>query len=111
MTLKEIDRLVKKSRFASIGFLDEEGNPGIRKVFSTWHKGLGAHLISTNTSSRHVQALLKNNRACLYFDNCRIFKGVCFTGTVTGIEKSRSFEAIFAVASDKSLSGSASFRL
>lgn len=83
MTLKEIDRLVKKSRFASIGFLDEEGNPGIRKVFSTWHKGLGAHLISTNTSSRHVQALLKNNRACLYFDNCRIFKGVCFTGTVT----------------------------
>lgn len=82
MTLHEIDTLVRQSEFASIGFLEEDGNPSIRKVFSTWHRGLEGHLISTNTSSRHVQALLKNNRACLYFDNCRTFQGVCFTGTV-----------------------------
>ena len=81
MTLNEIDRLIKESGFASLGFLDEDGNPSIRRVFSTWHKGLGSHLISTNTSSQHVQALLKNNRACLYFDNCQTFEGVCFTGT------------------------------
>ena len=83
MTLKEIDKLVKKAKVASIGFLDGDGNPGVRRVFSTWHKGLGGHLISTNTSSQHVQALLKDNRACLYFDNCRTFQAVCFTGTVT----------------------------
>ena len=82
MTLKEIDNLVKKSEFASIGFLDKDGNPSIRRVFSTWHRGLGGHLISTNTSSEHVQALLKNNRACLYFDNCQTFQAVCFIGTV-----------------------------
>lgn len=82
MTLKEIDRLVKKSGFASIGFLDGEGNPSIRRVFSTWHKGLGGHLISTNTSSLHTQAMMQNNKACLYFDNCQTFEGVCFTGTV-----------------------------
>ena len=81
MTLNEIDNLVKESGFASIGFLDKDGNPSVRRVFSTWHKGLGGHLISTNTSSQHVQALLKNNRACLYFDNCQTFQGVCFTGT------------------------------
>lgn len=82
MTLNEIDNLVKESGFASLGFLDKDGNPSIRRVFSTWHKGLGGHLISTNTSSQHVQALLRNNRACLYFDNCQAFQGVCFTGTV-----------------------------
>lgn len=82
MTLNEIDNLVRESGFASIGFLDKDGNPSIRRVFSTWHKGLGSHLISTNTSSQHVQALLKHNRACLYFDNCQNFQGVCFTGTV-----------------------------
>lgn len=82
MTLNEIDSLVKETGFASIGFLDQNGYPSIRRVFSTWHKGLGGHLISTNTSSQHVQALLKNNKACLYFDNPRIFRGVCFTGTV-----------------------------
>ena len=82
MTLNEIHDLVKESGVASIGFLDKDGNPSIRRVFSTWHKGLGGHLISTNTSSQHVQALLKNNRACLYFDNCQAFQAVCFTGTV-----------------------------
>ena len=83
MTLSEIDKLVKESVFANIGFLDKNGNPGIRRVFCTWHKGLRGHLISTNTSSLHTQELLKNNRACLYFDNCQTFQGVCFTGTVT----------------------------
>lgn len=82
MTLKEISNLVNSSRDACIGFIDYEGNPSIRKVFCTWHKGLGVHFISTNTSSMHVQALLQNSKACLYFDNCRTFEGVCFTGTV-----------------------------
>lgn len=80
MTLKEICNLVNRSEVASIGFLDEEGNPGIRRVFCTWHKGLGVHYISTNTSSMHIQALLKNDRACLYFDDCQNFECVCLTG-------------------------------
>lgn len=83
MTLHEIDNLIKEAQVASIGFIDGNGNPGIRRVFSTWHKGMGGHLISTNTSSRHTQALLKNNRACLYFDNCQAFQCVCLTGTAT----------------------------
>ena len=65
MTLNEIGNLVKESGSVSIGFLDKDGNPGIRRVFCTWHKGLGGHFISTNTSSMHTQALLKNNKACL----------------------------------------------
>lgn len=83
MTLNEIHSLIKESGFASIGFLDKDGNPSIRRVFSTWHKGVGGHLISTNTSSLHTQALLKNKKACLYFDNCQTFQGVCLTGTAT----------------------------
>lgn len=83
MTLNEINNLVNESTFASIGFLDNDGNPSIRKVFCTWHKGLGLHLISTNTSSLHVRSLLKDSRACLYFDNCETFEGICFNGTVT----------------------------
>ncbi|MCM1117938.1 MAG: pyridoxamine 5'-phosphate oxidase family protein [bacterium] len=83
MTLEEINDLVKKAGSAGLGFLDGEGNPSIRQVFSTWHKGLGVHYISTNTSSMHVQALLKNDRACLYFVDCTAFEGVCLAGKVT----------------------------
>lgn len=80
MTKNEIMQLVNDSLFANVGFIDNEGMPAIRRVFCTWHKGLGRHLISTNTSSMHVQYLLKNNDACLYFEDSNKFEGVCFTG-------------------------------
>jgi len=83
MTLEEMSRLINDSMFANIGFIDADGNPGIRKVFCTWHKGVGTHLISTNTSSMHVQAFLKNPSASLYFDNSKTFEGICLTGKVT----------------------------
>lgn len=83
MTINELDKMVRESEFATLGFMDEDGAPSVRRVFCTWHKGLGGHLISTNTSSLHTQALLKNGRACLYFDDCKDFRGLCLTGKVT----------------------------
>lgn len=80
MTFEEISKLITDQQVASLGFIDSEGNPSIRRVFCTWHKGIGVHLISTNTSSLHVQELMKNAKASLYFDNCETFEGVCMTG-------------------------------
>lgn len=80
--LSELKELVFKSGFADIGFIDSMGRPSIRRVFCTWHRGLKAHLISTNTSSLHVQELMKNEKACLYFENSSQFKGLCLSGKV-----------------------------
>ena len=55
---EEISGLINAFMFANIGFIDANRNPGIRKVFCTWHKCVGTHLISTNTSSMHVQACI-----------------------------------------------------
>jgi len=82
MTLNEISNLINGTVFASLGFLDDNGEPSIRRVFCRWHKGIGRHYISTNVSSMHIQNLLKNNKACLYFDNCQTFEGLCLTGIV-----------------------------
>lgn len=81
MIKQEIQRLINGSMFASLGYTDSEGKPSIRKVFCTWHKGLGRHLISTNLSSGHVKALQRNNSSCLYFDDTENFKAVCLNGT------------------------------
>ena len=43
-------------------------------------KGIGRHLISTNTSSEHVKGLMNNNNACLYFSDDRTFEGLCLFG-------------------------------
>ena len=80
MTIDEIQNLIDRSLFASLGFLDTDGTPAVRRVFCAWHKGIGRHLISTNTSSGHVRALLRDSRACLYFADDARFEGVCLTG-------------------------------
>lgn len=82
MIKQEIQRLINNSLFASLGYVDLEGKPSIRKVFCTWHKGLGRHLISTNLSSGHVKALQRNSLSCLYFDDTENFEAVCLNGTV-----------------------------
>ncbi|WP_024862175.1 pyridoxamine 5'-phosphate oxidase family protein [Ruminococcus flavefaciens] len=80
MTKDEIKALIDRSLFASLGYTDENGRQNIRRVFCVWHKGLGKHLISTNTSSSHVQSLLKNGSACLYFADDTTFEAVCLCG-------------------------------
>lgn len=80
MTKDEIMNLVNRSLFASLGYTDETGRQNIRRVFCVWHRGMSGHLISTNTSSAHVQSLMKNGSACLYFSDDSTFEGVCFFG-------------------------------
>ncbi len=80
MTHEELQRLIDRSLFADLGYIGSDGNPAIRRVFCVWHRGIGAHLISTNTSSRHVRLLSEHPAACLYFADSETFEGVCLTG-------------------------------
>ncbi|MBQ8971785.1 MAG: pyridoxamine 5'-phosphate oxidase family protein, partial [Clostridia bacterium] len=80
MTKDEIMNLVNRSLFATIGYTDDVGRQNVRSVFCVWHKGLGRHLISTNTSSAHTQSLRKNGNACLYFSDDSTFEGLCLFG-------------------------------
>ncbi len=80
MTKDEIMHLINRSLFATIGYTDEKGRQNVRRVFCVWHQGLGRHLISTNTSSAHIQSLLKNKNICLYFSDDASFEGLCLYG-------------------------------
>lgn len=80
MTQQEMYSLIYRSKSAALGYTDENGRQNIRMVFSTFHKGIGVHLISTNTSSAHVQSLLKNGNACLYFSDASTFEALCLSG-------------------------------
>lgn len=83
MTKDEIKSLIDRSLFAIIGYTDEDGRQNVRRVFCVWHKGIGSHLISTNTSSSHVRSLLGNGSSCLYFFDDTAFEGVCLYGNST----------------------------
>ncbi|MBR4502566.1 MAG: pyridoxamine 5'-phosphate oxidase family protein [Clostridia bacterium] len=83
MTADELMDLVNRSLFATVGYTDEMGRPCVRRVFCVWHRGLGRHLISTNTGSAHVQSLMKKPDACLYFSDDTAFEGLCLYGKIT----------------------------
>lgn len=93
MTREEIMDLIDRSLFATIGYDDERGRPSVCRVFCVWHRGLGRHLISTNTSSAHVQSLLKDSRVCLYFSDDAAFEGVCLQGEAI-VHRDRSFKEL-----------------
>lgn len=93
MTHDEIRQLIDRSLYAVIGYLDADGRPNVRRVYCVWHKGLGGHLISTNTGSQHVQSLLKNGSACLYFSDDAAFEGLCLSGTAA-VRREREFRAL-----------------
>ena len=80
MTHDEIMNLIDCSLFATIGYTDEQGRQNVRRVFCVWHKRLGRHLISTTTSSSHIQSLLRNRNICLYFSDDVFFEGICLFG-------------------------------
>jgi len=80
MTVNEIKSLIDRSLFASLGYTDENGRQNIRRVFCVWHRGLGTHLISTNTSSSHVKSIINSGNACLYFSDDSTFEAVCLFG-------------------------------
>ena len=80
MTKQELMSLINRSLFATIGYVDEDGKQNVRRVFCVWHKGLGRHLISTNTSSEHIKSLMKNDNACIYFSDDKAFEGLCLYG-------------------------------
>ncbi len=80
MTHAEILSLINRSLVATLAYTDPTGRPDARRVFCTWHRGIGRHLISTNLSSSHAQSLLRNSAACLYFADDTAFEGLCLHG-------------------------------
>ena len=74
--------LVEKSKIAFLGTNGEDGFPYIKAMMNLKHEGLKKIWFSTNTSSRRVRQLRKDNRACVYYVDEQNFKGLMLTGTI-----------------------------
>jgi len=74
--------LVDKSATCMLGTIGEDGFPNIKAMLNLRHEGLKKIWFSTNTSSRRVQQLKKDNRACVYYVDEANFKGLMLVGTI-----------------------------
>lgn len=76
----ELWSLIQRTQFAHISYIDEEDKPQTKMVFCSFHKGMSRFYFSTNTSSHHVQQLIKRPQACVYISDSINFKGLMLNG-------------------------------
>jgi general stress protein 26 len=75
-------QLVERSKICLLGTNGEAGFPNIKAMLNLRHEGLKKVWFSTNTSSRRVQQISKDNRACVYYVDEKNFQGLMLTGTI-----------------------------
>jgi general stress protein 26 len=84
-----------------VGTNGDNGFPNIKAMFSLKHKGLKHVWFSTNTSSKRVQQLRKDNRACLYYMDDKDFKGLMLTGTMEILQDSKTKKMLWSEGNEK----------
>jgi general stress protein 26 len=80
--VKQSLKLMEKLDFCMLGTNGEDGFPNIKGMTNLQHSGLKKVWFSTNTSSKRVQQLRNNNKACVYYVDGKSFKGLMLTGTI-----------------------------
>ena len=74
--------LVNTSKICLVGTNSEEGFPNIKAMLNLRHDGLKHVWFSTNTSSKRVQQLKKDKRACVYYVDEKNFRGLMLVGNM-----------------------------
>ena len=78
-----IIKLIERQEVCFLSFIDENGFPSTRTMLNPRkHQGIKEFYLTTNTSSKKVQALLNNPKAGLYFYDRALYRGIAFAGTV-----------------------------
>lgn len=65
-----------------LGTNGDDGYPNIKAMLKAKNDGLKKFWFSTNTSSKRVKQLKENNKACIYFANKILFKGLMLVGDI-----------------------------
>jgi general stress protein 26 len=75
-------KLIEKSKICLLGTNGEDGFPNIKAMLNLKHEDLKKIWFSTNTTSRRVQQIRKDNRACVYYVDEKSFSGLMLIGTI-----------------------------
>jgi len=74
--------LINSSKICLLGTNAEDGFPNIKAMLNLRHEGLKHIWFSTNTSSKRLQQLKRDKRACVYYVDEKNFRGLMLVGTV-----------------------------
>ena len=78
----ESNELVENSKIVMVGSNGENGYPNIKAMMRLKHDSLKKFWLSTNTSTKMVERLKRDNKICLYFVDDDKFAGLMLVGTI-----------------------------
>ena len=93
--------MIEKLNFCLLGTNGEDGFPYIKGMTNVKHEGLKNIWFSTNTSSKRVQQLKKDNKACVYYVDGTEFKGLMLTGTIEILQDMESRKMLWFDGAEK----------
>ena len=93
--------LVEKLNFCLLGTNGDDGSPNIKGMMNLKHAGIKTIWFSTNTSSKRVQQLRKDNRACVYYVDDENFKGLMLVGTIDILQDLESKKMLWMDGAEK----------
>lgn len=88
--------LINTSKICLLGTNSEDGFPNIKAMLNLRHEGLKQIWFSTNTSSKKVQQLKKDKRACVYYVDEKNFRGLMLIGTVDILQNIESKKMLWS---------------
>jgi len=88
-------QLIERSSICLLGTNGENGFPNIKAMNNVKHEGIKRVWLSTNTSSKRVQQLRRDNRACIYYVDNQNFAGLMLLGTVQILQDLKSKQMLW----------------
>ncbi len=98
--IAEALKLIDRSKVCFVGTNGEEGFPNIKAMFSLKHDGMKKFWFSTNTSSRRVQQVRKDNRTCIYYVDENNFHGLMLVGRIEVLQDMKSRRLLWTEGSE-----------
>jgi general stress protein 26 len=92
--------LLKKSQVCVLGTMGEDGFINIRSMLNLKNKGLKQIWFSTNTSSKKVSQIKKDDRACVYYLDEKNFEGLMLNGTIEILQDAKSRKMLWSEGSE-----------
>ncbi len=93
--------LVDRSGIVMLGTNGDQGSPNIKAMLKMENEGLRTVWLSTNTSSRRVEQLRHDPRACLYFIDMEKWMGVMLVGQVDLLQDTESRQRLWREGFEK----------
>ncbi len=94
--IKTVEDLIDKASATIISSIDKDGFPNTKAMLPPrMRNGIRDVYLTTNTSSMRVKQYTDNPKACIYFYDQRVFKGVMLKGNMEVLQDEKTKKMIW----------------